>query len=95
MNEDLFRTIKSSANGMLPVEVYEMLFDLSRRSSGGTCVEIGTALPSCARFAKAFLPQLTVTRRMKRWIANHIPFARAVYNKIIGFSRQARARNKC
>jgi hypothetical protein len=42
MNGDVFRTIKSSANGMLPAEAYEMLFDLGRHSGCGTCIEIGT-----------------------------------------------------
>ena len=32
-----------SANGMLPTDVYEKLFDLARHSDGGTFVEIGTA----------------------------------------------------
>ena len=40
---ELLRAVRASANGMLPLEVYERLYELAYHSEGGTFVEIGTA----------------------------------------------------
>jgi predicted O-methyltransferase YrrM len=42
--DDLLQTIKQSAQGMLPLEVYRTIFEVARSSNGGNIVEIGTAL---------------------------------------------------
>lgn len=43
MESNVFEEIKASANGMLPVEVYERIFETAKSSEGGAFVEIGTA----------------------------------------------------
>src|SRR5262245_33312900 len=42
-NHEILKNVSSSANGMLPIDVYEAIFEAGRKSNGGTFVEIGTA----------------------------------------------------